>query len=334
MAATRRPEHRRRFLACLLCGLILAGCDRSPPLAPVEEPVLPANRLIVTARFTRPLATFVGLRDGLSSWTWRTSSTTPPDHGPAELAISDEVCTWTLLPAVTGMSGTIGSPPDSAASLLLAPDDTASWHIMRASWTDRVAQPWLPLRRQSVESTIYADLLPLLQELTTPRFDRIVVHWPDRPLPVRAPVAVSGDLDLTECLREAMDIWNEGQGETLLRWDPQAAWGVRFVHLAGAILSPTFYAQATRLDDLGHPLVVQIRAGDNYRDRRYRRYVVRALAHELGHCLCLWGHTRDRMHLLWGAAPPIVSGPSNDERRALALWRLLPPGLDLSRYQR
>ena len=107
---------------------------------------------------------------------------------------------------------------------------------------------------------------------------------------------------------------------------------MRLVHLAGRSLNPPLWAQITRLDSLGAPLRVHIVCGDNYDDRRDSIYAVRGFVHELGHALFLWGHSPDRDHVLWGAAPPLRDTPSPDERKAALLWHGLPAGLDLNRY--
>jgi hypothetical protein len=185
-----------------------------------------------------------------------------------------------------------------------------------------------------VTSPYYADLLHLVQELTTPWFAQEVTHWPQVPLPVRARAAVSGELDLTACLYEAVAIWNCSAPDSLFRWNPQAGWGVRLVHLAETYPSPPLATKMVRLDLNDRPLRVHILMGDNYDHERDRPYLVRGLVHELGHVLLLWGHSRDRNHILWGAAPPLVPGPATDELRALTLWNLLPEGLLLAGYTR
>ncbi|MBE0566899.1 MAG: hypothetical protein IH621_13130, partial [Krumholzibacteria bacterium] len=192
---------------------------------------------------------------------------------------------------------------------------------------------WLPLPRLAVDSGAYADLVALLADLTGPRFAGRVTHWPDRPIPLRIPPAESGSVDLAACLRTAMDRWNEGEAVPWFAAVDTAAWGVRLVHLPGRHLVPPLQAQITRLDPAGRPLRVHILAGDNYDDPWDSVYAVRGLVHELGHALFLWGHSRDREHVLWGAAPPLVGAPSADERKAALLWHGLPEGCDLDRYR-
>jgi hypothetical protein len=130
-----------------------------------------------------------------------------------------------------------------------------------------------------------------------------------------------------------MSVWNTAESDSLFGWDPQAAWGIRLVHLAGICLRPPLGAKVVRLDGAGQPLSVHILAGDTYDTLAKRSSAVRGLTHELAHALFLWGHSEDRKHILWRCGP-IVDEPSPDERRAARLMRLLPAGLDLSRYGR
>ena len=129
-----------------------------------------------------------------------------------------------------------------------------------------------------------------------------------------------------------MEKWNSGEPEPWFRIDEDAFWGVRLVHFPEAILRPPLLARITRLDDQGNPLRVNIIVGDNYDDAVDRKYAIRGFIHELGHALFLWGHSDDRNHVLWGAAPPMVDWPSDDERKAARLWHGLPEGLDLNDY--
>ncbi len=190
-----------------------------------------------------------------------------------------------------------------------------------------------PLPIQLTDSIEYPHVLGLLQELTTPLFDQTVVHWPDLPIPVRTGGAVAGRTDLGACLIRAAEIWNEGASEPWFRIDEQAGWGVRLIHLPDLHLSPPLEIRLTRLTDSGGPMRMNLMAGNNYDDLRDPIYAVRGFVHELGHALLLWGHTRDRNHVLWGAAPPLVDAPSADERKAARLWHGLPEGLDLSLYR-
>ena len=126
--------------------------------------------------------------------------------------------------------------------------------------------------------------------------------------------------------------WNQGPGDPWFVLDEEAYWGVRLVHFPGAILHPPLTARITRLDEDERPLRINIVVGDNYDGPEDRPYAVRGFVHELGHALFLWGHSTDRMHVLWGSAPPLRDDPSPDERKAAQLWHGPPDGLDLKNY--
>ncbi len=230
--------------------------------------------------------------------------------------------TWLFQPAL----------PDSGdrATLLLNPDNDDFWHNLRWCGADSIGP--LPLPRQEVDSEMYSDLLELLQELTTPFFNQVVTHWPQYPIPVRLVPANNGPVDLAACLTEAAEIWNEGETQPWFVMDSTAGWGVRLVHFPDREMHPPLAAQVTRLDNMGRPLRIHLLAGNNYNSVSARPYVVRGFVHELGHALFLWGHSQDRIHCLWGLAPPMVSEPSQDERKAARWWHGLPDGLDLSQY--
>jgi hypothetical protein len=215
--------------------------------------------------------------------------------------------------------------------LRLAPDDTASWLPLTVP-TGGGAAAWLPLPRLPLDSAAYTDAVAFLRALTAPVFGSRVTPWPALPVPVRVPPAVSGGLDLADCLRTAVGIWNADADPPWFALADSAGWGVRLVHLAGRRLAPPLYAQITRLDAAGRPLRVHIVVGDNYDEPRDGEYAVRGFVHELGHALFLWGHSRDRGHVLWGGGPPLAARPTADERKAALLMHGLPPGLDLTRY--
>ncbi len=330
MAGIGRPA----TLLPLLC-LLTAACGT--PAAPEAPPGAPALRRAAPP-YGEPLRRELDLASGTWRWTWawRPAAASPAagagaspagSAGTVDLAVAGGRAVWSFRPPVP--------PPAEAAAgtLRLRPADGRAWHTLAAPWPPADPLALLPLPRRPVASPAYADLLDLLQELTAPRFGQRVAHWPALPVPVRAAPAPSGELDLAECLHEAVDLWNEGEPEPVFVWDPQAAWGVRLVHLPGTDLSPPLTAQVVRLDADGRPLRLHVTAGDDYDHRRDRRCAVRALAHELAHARLLWGHSRERDHLLWRWGP-VVPGPSADERRAARLLALLPEGLDLSRYGR
>lgn len=304
-----------RVTLAMLGILAVGGCSRP------DEPTSPHLEMIGT--WPPALKEWLGVADGASSWRWTTSS--DGRGGRAELRVAAGGYRWRL-------QGVVPADLAPADTMQLVPRD-AIWHSFVVPHAEALATT-PPLPRSAVASAAYEDLVAMLQDWHLPRFAAGVTHWPGYPVPVRSPAAQSGEVDLAACLREAVTIWNEGEAEPWFVWDPQAAWGVRLAHFSGGIRSPPLQIQITRLNDAGQPLAMRINAGDNYQSAASRPYAVRGLAHELGHALLLWGHSPDREHLLWGAAPPLRDDPSPDERRAARLLRLLPAGLDLRRYGR
>jgi hypothetical protein len=305
-----------RVLAVGVTLAVLAGCEAAPP------PTAPGTGDRLGGELPPSLAMQGLWPAGLSRWTWREIG--GPRRGPAVLWVG------------AGRRGRRwrwwcpqGRPPPGP--LQLVPQDTASWLPLRVG---PVGDPcaWLPLPRVPVASAAYPDAVALLRALTAPRFGSRVTHWPGAPVPVRIPDAVAGEVDLAACLRAAVAIWNEGADPPWFACADTAGWGVRLVHLQGRVLSPPLSAQITRLDAAGRPLRVHIVVGDNYDEAHDRRYAIRGFVHELGHALFLWGHSRDRNHVLWGRGPPLVAEPAVDERQAAQLLHGLPPGLDLNRY--
>jgi hypothetical protein len=263
----------------------------------------------------------VGLREwlrldtGIWQWHWIDAD---HNHGSAQLVLDQRSYRWRL-----------DRMPATGPVHLVA--KSSSWLPVRVDQCeDLLSTP--PLPRLQTDSDAYPDLVAMVRDLITPRFAGYVVHWPSRPIPVRAGVAQSGSIDLAACLREAVTLWNEGESPPLFVWNETASWGVRLAHYAGSLRRPPLQLHITRSDSLGRPLRARISVGDDYSGPHERIYAVRGLAHELGHALLLWGHSPDREHLLWGAAPPQRNSPSQDERRAAALLALLPSGLDLGRY--
>jgi len=310
--------------------LIWASCEAPsapPPAAPVSNPISYIINIIYEDslyHFLRP-----GTAPSLWTWTWQDSAggTTT---GTAWLELGPGHGHWSFVPAIARLNESSTAP----GLLTLTPRDTQRWHHLSRPWPPPGALPLLPLPRQRTTSAHYADLLHLLQDLTSPWFNQVVTHWSRHPIPVRAPAAPSGDLDLAACLYQAVEVWNHTGPDSLFRWDPSAGWGVRLVHFAGTLRHPPLATRMVRLDPEGRPYRAHIVAGDNYNDERDRPYAIRGMVHELGHALLLWGHSEDRNHVLWGRAPPLVSEPADDELRALRLWNLLPEGLPLAWYSR
>ena len=293
------------------------GAACAPEVGPAEP--LPA------AGGPLPPAHAAGLSWPAGRWLWTWTATASGRQGTAELLVEADRAggrwSWNM----------VGTAPPGGSGLELVPASGRTWLPLRLP-AEAAGADWLPLPRLSVDSPHFADLTALLAELTRPRFGSRVTHWPARPIPVRCGAARAGEVDLSACLREAVNRWNEGLAEPWFACSDSADWGVRLVHLAGRRLTPPLWAQITRLDSLGAPLRVHIVCGDNYDDRRDSVYAVRGFVHELGHALFLWGHSPDRDHVLWAAAPPLRDTPSPDEEKAAQLWHGLPSGLDLNRY--
>jgi len=313
----------------VLAALIfLTGCvDQDTPTAPPTEQQTDASRSLSLR--TDPLPVSVG-----AAWTGSPGPWSPRAGGPLE---------WRWFAGAANRDGRASLTWDAhgfrwrlpseipPGPLRLVPADHRWLPITVPGAADLATHP--PLPRIPVRSAAYGHLVALIRDLMTPRFDGIVTHWTRRPVPVSAPDdAISGEVDLAACLREAVDSWNAGEEEPFFVWDPGASWGIRLAHYAGSLRSPPLQTQLTRRDAEGRALRVRIAVGDDYASEAARPYAVRGLAHELGHALLLWGHSPDRQHLLWGDAPPLCSAPSPDERRAVRLRQWLPHGLDLRAY--
>jgi len=312
----------RRAAWSLLLLAAVGACGRTPPAAPTVAPPLSA---VVGVDYGDSLAAFLRLADGVSLWTWHGADAAGDSVcGAAELSVAGRFATWRL-------RGDGPAPPPGR--LRLRPADPDAWHHQSVPWPPAAPRDWLPLPRQALDSAAYADLLDLLQRLTDARFRRRVTHWPAAPLPVVAAPTPCGELDLAECLAEAVALWNAGEPRPPFAPQPQADWGVRLAYVPDPALAPRLALRVVACDSAGRPLRAEIVAGAGYATASVRKYAVRGLLHELAHARLLWGHSEDRIHLLWKCGP-IVDAPSRDERRAARLWELLPEGLDLHAYAR
>jgi hypothetical protein len=305
----------------LLVSTMISGCSRQ------DQPMAPHHGYFGT--WSSELKDWLKVPDGTWAWRWTAvDASGGARSGSAELRIEGERYSWRLDPA----DAHAAAAHEPAVRIELHPvADPSFWLPLAVTDLDALAL-CPPLPRLHLESAAYPDLVAMLRDLLTPLFEAVVIHWPEYPVPVGSLPAQSGEVDLAACLREAVEIWNEGEPEPWFVWDPGAAWGVRLAHFSGSIRQPPLRIQLTRRDDALRPRAMRIIVGDNYASQASRPYAVRGLAHELGHALLLWGHSPDREHLLWGAAPPLRATPSSDERRAARLLRLLPAGLDLSCY--
>ena len=312
----------RAVLFVPLAALCIPGCGADgPPL----QPGVVSHVYEVSGRWPAGFSHFLEACPARSDWSWRSArrdSLRPP--ASARLETDGTGYTWRL--EESGRSAS-----DLAVSgLLLTPADSVRWHEMRTDPADSVSG-WLPLPRRAVESAHYLDLLHLMSALAPGSFENRVRHWQVRPIPVDPGQSRSGAVDLTGELIRAGEIWNAAYGEELFRIPEPGACGIRMVHLPGRILRPPCYIRFVRTDSLGGPKHLQITIGDTWDDPWDVPHARRALLHELAHALMLWGHSRDRRHLLWYCGT-IVDGPSRDEIECVRLWRALPAGFDFGRY--
>ncbi len=311
----------------------LAGCSsENDPMDPGLNSIQ-----ILAGDWITDLGPAQGMAAGSWEWTWtcadslsgrvllEISAISPPDRGwKVVWDFHDE-----------------GPAPNLNEPIEFEPLDLSTWHAFHWACPPGKSQGTIPivlnlpvpLLRLPVQSPEYGCLLELLQDLTLPYFDQIVTHWPSFPIPVRIGAAANGPVDLAECLTEALAIWNEGEVLPWFEAEQDSSWGLRLVHFPDRHLRPSMAAKITRLDSIGRPMRVQILTGNNYDDLWDRPYAVRGFVHELGHALFLWGHSEDMSHCLWRRGPPLVSAPSQDERKAAHWLHGLPEGLDLSLYQ-
>ncbi len=318
----------------LAAGLtLLAGCS------PEEDPVNPEVHSIpsLAADWITDLGPAQGVHEGRWEWTWNSPDSLSGQVFLEISAISPPNQGWKVVWDFQDK----GTAPNLNYPIYLEPRDLSVWHAFH--WTCPFAKPQgpipmalpvpVPMRCLPVQSPDYGCLLELLQDLTTPYFDQIVTHWPSFPVPVRIGAASNGPVDLAECLTEALTIWNDDEAIPWFKAEQDASWGVQLIHFPERNLNPSMAAKITRLDSIGRPMRVQILTGNNFHDPGDRPYAVRGFVHELGHALFLWGHSQDMFHCLWRRGPPLVSVPSQDERKAARWWHGLPEGLDLSNYQ-
>ncbi|PID80741.1 hypothetical protein CSA17_01745 [bacterium DOLJORAL78_65_58] len=299
------------FFALLVLPLV-SGCLEAPR---PEDTLTRRTRLWVTS-----LAEDLGWEAGRWGWKWATA--TRDSAGQATLELRHHPRGWWI--------EWVFDPAPPADPITLEPCRPERWHTWHGQALAEEVP--LPLPRVAVDTDAYPHLLALVRALTEERFSAVVTHWPEEVVPVRLFPAMNNDLDLREILREAMAIWNAGPGGPFFRADSLATWGLRLVHFPDRSLRPPAASRITRLDSEGRPLRVHIEVGNDYNHPWHHRPALRAMVHELAHGLLLWGHSLDRNHCLWVAAPPLVSAPSLDERKAAQWWRGLPQGLDLKRY--
>jgi len=296
----------------LLLTIVLGSCQFDNPTAS-SQAVLVVQQTI-EPEFAMLLASSVNP----SSWYWENSGET---HY-AELELSGNSYTWKLIE--------YGFPGNDNSTITLQPENIDNWHRISTTHSKLVAGLSPPLPVLPIDSIEYNNLHHFLSEITTPRYNGIVTHWVGEPVPVQIDNFVSGFINLSDALFHAITIWNEAFGYTIFEVDQYISWGVRLIYTPG-MQFPALYIRGVRQDDSGHPMLMHIHAGDNYSNNHTNIWINRAMVHELAHAACLWGHSRDRNHILWENGP-IVDTPSNDEIRAIKLWRSLPDGTSLLDY--
>ena len=315
-------------VAACLPLLLAISCTTGPETV---EPVGPPFdvKSVMSRYYDNDLYDFLNSPEGVSTWRWTIRTAAGDLHrGTAVLVLEARHIRWTLL---DGQGTAFQVRPDSGR-LGLLPMLPASWHDLRAPWPPAPREVPLPLPRIPVQSPVYADLLDLLQDLLEIQDRRSLRRWPALPVPVRAPAARSGEVDLQLCFRAAMSLWNAGEPDSLFRWDPAAEWGVRLIFLSAETASPPFAVKAVRLNREGGPLRVHVLASACFTRPDQQPEAVRELVRALGRALMLRGESRDPGHVL--AHDPGGLHPSADERHAARLLSRLPSGLDLCGYGR
>ena len=163
------------------CRLAILTVVALAPLAGgCSHPDQPESRVQENVGIWPPeLKRSLALNDGTWDWQWRQ---TDGRCGCCSLTLTGNVYCWQLS----------GDPGDT--TLELTPCDTAWLAITLDAPGDLATTP--PLPRMALISDAWPDLVSMLCALITPRFEAKVTHWPTTPVPVSAPDAVSGDVDL------------------------------------------------------------------------------------------------------------------------------------------
>ncbi len=317
----------------VIASLVLLGCQNPTRIthSTEESAIAPTQKLKGEALYW-PQSAEAFCRP--HQWTWNVKTSALGSTPIAETTGTAQL-KWAALDKrqtnIRPINWVFTPPLPLGAVVTLAPSDSNQWHTFRFNYFD-AKSPVVPIIKRPVVSPYYKNLLDLARTLTQGHFAQVVKKWPSRPIPVRWSEEQSGEVDLSYCLQRAMEIWNQGTKSPWFIHDEDASWGVRLLHYGGAMLSPPLRTQLTKHDILGNPIRMNIAVGDNYTTFRDTTYVIRGMVHELAHCLLLWGHSVDRDHCLWGAAPPLVKRPSADERQAAYLLCGLPGELDLKDY--
>ena len=208
------------------------------------------------------------------------------------------------------------------------PSTNHGLHALDALLTASADLPLVPRLRW--HEGPYPELLDLLQEFLLPWSGSRVARWDREVLRVAVPRA-RGTVRYDQAALEAIAVWNEAYGDTLLV-GVDATVQEADVEITLVESSRTAWATAPRRSEDGRPLRVVVSIRDDYPPGT-ERYIRRTLAHELGHALGLWGHSRWLEHLVNGRAV-IVDRPHGQELLALRLLRSLPQGFDLATVDR
>ena len=330
-----KPMNYKSFMnSSLILGVVLfSGCNTSQsPSSPDDK-----DPNSISGQWITDLGPANGINSGEWEWKWLNQDGITGNVMLEQSPIGPPSEGWNI----QWIFPEEGPMPIPDETIDMIPIDRTLWHQFRWSSNNEennhspLTEPTFPfpIPRIPVQSPHYGCLLELLNDLTIPYFNQVVTHWPSFPVPVRIGEAVNGPVDLAACLTEAMAIWNDGASSPWFVASQNENWGIRLIHFPDREMVPSMGAKITRLDSLSRPMRVQIITGNNYHTALSRPYAVRGFVHELGHALFLWGHSDDMAHSLWRRGPPLVSQPSEDERKAALLWHGLPEGLDLSNYQ-
>ena len=309
---SRFAHFMKTKLLLLSLILLLESCNSVNPIAP------PQAILVVQHTIEPEFAMLLANSGNFSSWCWEKSGET----GFAELELSSNSYSWKL--------NDYNSHGNYSSTITLQPENTLNWHSISTTHDKLVAGLASPLPVLQIDSTEYNNLHHFLTEMTYPRYSSVVTHWVGEPIPVQVDNFVSGSINLSDALFHATTIWNEAFGFSVFEVNQFIPWGIRLIYTPG-MQSPPLYIRGVRQDNSGHPMLMHIHAGDNYSNNHSNIWINRAMVHELAHAACLWGHSRDRIHILWENGP-IVDTPSDDEIRAIRLWRALPDGTSLLDY--
>jgi hypothetical protein len=229
-----------------------------------------------------------------------------------------------------GWSAWLPYPPPRGATLRVEAGGTGCYP-MRATFVGppppQLSVGLLP--RVALADGVYAEAFDLLVELVRPFGGATIRRWP----PAQLRVALPPDtftVRYAQACEQAIAAWNLALGEPRLQAVPTGADAqVRTTVAPEAQLA---FTQLEREDEWGHPLAMRVHVSPRYVVGA-ERYVRRAYLHELGHVLGLWGHSRDRAHIMNGVAVTSDSIHADERRVARWLWAL-PNDCDLSFYVR